>query len=128
MSNIVTYEQAKRLKEIGYNGIVRNYYEPEIYDNVFSGLPSDYNTLLRYEGKRVSAPTVSEALDYLREEKRVACCVRLSWYEENKYYPEYAKGGFMISDRKNLFDTHPIASSALLTAVLDYLEKKGGEG
>lgn len=69
MSNIVTFEQARRLKEIGYDRPILDYFRE--HD---SGLVSEFST--SYAGaqnwneqqrKVFSRPTVSEALDYLRE-------------------------------------------------------------
>ena len=71
--------------------------------------------------------TVSEALDWIREKKNIPSSVHLEFEENNKewfYYGEYGiKGDNRVYDTES-FDTHPLAESALLDAVLTYLEKK----
>lgn len=119
MSNIVTSKQAKRLRNLGYNIWSQfSYYRTDItFQKTPKKFTSDYTV----------APTVCEALDYLREEKEIYCGV-------HPFMWGY-KGVAIIQDKYNPctievepLDTHPLAESALLTAVLDYLEKKGGEG
>lgn len=136
MSNLVTYTQAQRLKKLGFDEETHQEYRTPVV-RVFEGgkakyverEPDVYDT-----GKHVSfygdvsydnctpAPTVSEALDFIRE-KGIACAVGL-------YYSNYKKaityvGSIIEKDTAlstNYFDTHPLAESALLNVVLDYLE------
>ena len=79
--------------------------------------------------------TVSEALDWIREEKGIDCCVffnnELFGNLDNVkaiYYYKYGCNGRIIYNSWNVdyksFDTHPLASSALLDAVLNYLEER----
>lgn len=163
MSNIVTFEQAKELKEFGFNreciywynengtkecpieqGYMEYYYEVDCFLNDWNAKKIDRDLYGSYPPKvSYSAPTVSEALDYLREEKGIYCSVNLKVKGYTKisidtklrtniryYYYVFndISRGAICSESKDKFDTHPLASSALLTAVLDYLEKKGGEG
>lgn len=132
MSNLVTFEQAENLKYLGYRDNCLHFYnynskeeieEAYFFDNEERVFVHDLYEDFNDSNNTCSAPTVSSALDWIREKKGIACCVRLSWYEEKKYFYELVKGGFIISDRKNIFDTHPLAETALLDAVLDYLEK-----
>ena len=116
MSNIVTLEQAKILVELGYNIVLHC----SCHEYECIGCKSVNLSM----AKKLS---VSEALDYLREEKEIYCGV-------HPFMWGY-KGVVIIQDKYNPctievepLDTHPLAESALLTAVLDYLEKKGGEG
>lgn len=132
MSNIVTFEQARRLKEIGYDRPILDYFRE--HD---SGLVSEFST--SYAGaqnwneqqrKVFSRPTVSEALDYLREQKGISCCVDITFdsdLQQWNYFGKRACHGNNWTYQTETFDTYLLASSALLTAVLDYLEKKGGE-
>ncbi len=153
MSNIVTFEQAEKLKYLGFRLNCLHYYNydgkeelEEAYffdgeERVFvHDLYEDFND----SNHTCSAPTVSEALDYLREEKGIengVIPICESFARDNAEgslsmstsFIGYDYSFFDKSDDKgeivNLttFDTHPLASSALLTAVLDYLEKKGGK-
>ena len=79
--------------------------------------------------------TVSEALDWIREEKGIDCCAffnnELFGNLDNAkaiWYYKYGCNGRIIYNSWNVdyksFDTHILAESALLDAVLTYLEKK----
>lgn len=131
MSNIVTFEQAKRLSILGFDK-----YTPSAYFKIKQiGMANEipFGTIIK---DTYQAPTVSEALDYLREEKGVACSVNFVFkYNDttdnvNALYFGKVLQTFprFIDQVTEDYDTHPLAESALLTAVLDYLEKKGGEG
>ena len=141
MSKKVTFEQAKKLKEIGFNVPTLDYLRE--HD---SGLVSEFST--SYAGsenwnaqqrKVYSRPTVSSALDWIREEKKIECGVypfaEESKDEQNPIIIRYEYR--FISYQRNpatkmndlfckvaTFDTHHLASSALLDAVLTYLEQK----
>lgn len=69
--------------------------------------------------------TVSEALDWIREEKGIACATLLA-VTMNGDFIGYK--GVYIDDRNTIYTdlhhTHPLASSALLDSLLTYLEKK----
>lgn len=138
MSKIVTFEQAKKLKELGFDGETHKEYrtpvvrvfesgkakyierEPYVYD---TGRHASFYGDVSYENY-ISAPTVSDALDWVREDKRVICAVDVDyfdgWYYTGKYQ-DMTKMDFQYTDS---FDDHPLASSALLDAVLTYLEQK----
>lgn len=65
--DFVTFEQAKALKELGFDGECRAYY----YDTKeISGNPYPYNYNSRDIGV-TSAPTLSKAQKWLREEKEI---------------------------------------------------------
>lgn len=143
MSKIVTFDQAKRLKEFGYNreclywynengvkecpieqGYMEYYYEVDCFLNDWNAKKISRDLYGSYPpSESCSAPTLSEALDWIREEKEIYCGV----------YPFMwgYKGMAIIQDKYNPctievepLSTHPLAESALLDAVLTYLEKK----
>lgn len=144
MSKIVTFEQAKKLKDFGFDGeclywynedgvkecpieqgYMEYYYEVDCFLNDWNAKKIDRDLYGSYPPKvSYSVPTVSEALDWVREEKRVICAVDVDyfdgWYYTGKYQ-DMTKTDFRYTDS---FDDHPLASSALLTAVLTYLEQK----
>lgn len=141
MSRIVTFEQGKVLKRLGFKEKVTAYYVDGSLDcnnpinwNTNEGL--DENGEYQEEDEYCSAPTVSEALDWVREEKGVACGVHpYAIYEDMPDGDQhFVKWGYKyvafqgLSEwqnmNKDVFDTHPLASSALLDAVLTYLEQK----
>lgn len=137
MSRIVTFEQAKKLKDIGFDysdGNDQTYYHQNgelvtyQYWDYYNDCPDDPLD------SDIPAPTVSDALDWVREEKRVACGVHpYAIYEDMPDGDQhFVKWGYKyvafqgLSEWQNMnkevFDTHPLASSALLDAVLTYLE------
>lgn len=142
MSKKVTFEQAKKLKEIGFDysdGIDQTYYHQNgelvtyQYWDYYNDCPDDPLD------SDIPAPTVSEALDWIREENKIECGVypfaEESKDEQNPIIIRYEYR--FISYQRNpatkindlfckvaTFDTHPLAESALLDAVLTYLEQK----
>lgn len=141
MSEVVTFEQAGRLENIGFDRIISHYYELENGKwGITNTLDKDFKDFfIRYPDERSIirlAPTVSEALDYIREEKGIACGVHpYAIYEDMTDGDQhFVKWGYKyvafqgLSEwqnmNKDVFDTHPLAESDLLDAVLTYLEKK----
>ncbi len=137
MSKDVSLEQAQKLCAIGFNRLVDKSYNVSTGE-IISHVHVNANAL---DGAFYSSPTVSDALDYLREEKGVECGVIPICESFAKDNPDgllgmstrfigYDYSFFDKSDDKGeivnmtTFDTHPLASSALLDAVLTYLEKK----
>lgn len=129
MSKIVKFDQAVQLKKLGYNKGSYNFYlfdkAKETEDSLTEHGKFDNWNLLDHLNLHIgyaTAPTVSEALDFIRE-KRIYCGV----------YPFMwgYKGMAIVQDRHNPctievepLGTHPLASSALLDAVLTYLEER----
>lgn len=150
MSKIVTFEQAKMLKELGFDGeclywyneygvkecpieqgYMEYYYEADCFLNDWNAKKIDRDLYGSYPPKEsYSAPTVCDALDWVREEKGVMCAVELI-RQSNRFggVIGYKYGGVYIAGYFKevllpALDTHPLASSALLDAVLTYLEQK----
>lgn len=114
MSNLVTFEQEQILKMIGFP------FKKKMVDYV--------DDLGRWcKAEKNILPTVSEALDRIREKKGIACSVGLNVNSDNRflgdYIYEYVTEGNRVEGYSG-FDTYPLASSALLTAVLNYLIEK----
>lgn len=145
MSKIVTFEQAKKLKELGFDEETHKEYrtpvvrvfesgkakyierDPDVYD---TGRHASFYGDVSYENY-ISAPTVCDALDWIREEKDIACSVHLMMKlddDSNKLIADNYSWEFWTKDDGINIDfvryTHPLASSALLDAVLTYLEQK----
>ncbi|WP_306540852.1 hypothetical protein [Dysgonomonas sp.] len=132
MSKNVTLDQAQKLCAICFNRLVDKSYNVSTGE-IISHVHVNANAL---DGAFYSCPTVSEALDYLREEKGIACGVHpFAIYEDmpdgDQHFVKWGyryvafKGLSEWQDmNKDVFDTHPLASSALLDAVLTYLEQK----
>lgn len=127
MSRIVTFEQARRLCVIGFNRLVNKSYNVSTGE-ITSHVHVNANVL---DGAYYSCPTVSDALDWVREEKDIECSVHLMMKlddDSNKLIADNYSWEFWTKDDGINIDfvryTHPLASSALLYAVLTYLEQK----
>lgn len=71
--------------------------------------------------------TLSEALYWIREKKGIACGTGLNVNSDNRFLGDYIYEYVIDNNRVDGcsgFDTHSLAESALLDAVLTYLEKK----
>lgn len=113
MSNIVTFEQAKKLKELGFNNEVRFFYKEDGTLD-FDIITDNYNEL---EGI-YSAHSVSDALQWIRDNKQICCGININRYKyEHKYMGENG-----IEHYSQLYDTYPEAETALLDELLNYLE------
>jgi hypothetical protein len=135
---LVTFEQAKRLKALGFNYMVTEGY------NTFSETlqnPSpycrDFNSgVFTVQGHEViSAPTVALALKWIRDEKKIDCGVVffdvVSLAYQGKYQlPNLLKIGDKIFKPRTSYytleghETYEAAESALLDELLTILEKK----
>lgn len=131
MSKDVSLEQAQKLCAIGFNRLVDKSYNVSTGE-IISHVHVNANAL---DGTYYSAPTVSEALDWVREKKGIECGVYpiMIPIRDGLRRMAYAHSAFDLNNNcKRLqldvslvkIDTHPLASSALLDAVLDYLEQK----
>lgn len=131
MSKKVTFDQAKKLKELGFiysDGNDRTYYHKNgelvtyVYWDYYNDCPDDPLD------SDIPAPTVSEALDWIREKKHTPCYVDAGYCHK---YDTVGYWGVILSDfgcikrvQTETSPTHPLAESALLDAVLTYLEQK----
>jgi len=138
-SNLCSFEQAKKLKEIGFDLNTRHVYTPYTNEEQrFWRLEDGYICYREIEKiwnrnstHQYSAPTVSDALDWLREEKGIACSVNFVFkYNDTtdnvdvQYFGQVLQTFPQFTDQVTEdFDTHPLAESALLDAVLTYLEQ-----
>lgn len=115
MSNLVTYEQEQILERIGFS------FKKKTIDCV-----DDLGRWCKDE-KNIS-PTVSDALQWLRENKAVVCYVDVIYHPIEKKAMYLGKilseSGLIIQMKTDEFDTHPLAETALLTAVLNHLNSK----
>lgn len=127
MSEITTPIQARRLRSLGF----KNYSQFSYYKN-----DATYRlTPKNFTSDFIAAPTVYEALDWVREEKGIECGVYpiMIPIRDGLKRMAYAHSAFDLNNnckrlRLNIslvkIDTHHLASSALLYAVLTYLEQK----
>lgn len=106
MSKLVTFEQAKKLKELGYDKDVVRYYKDD--------------------GK-CSAPSTSEALEWFREVKGIHCSVMLGSYFDGsvRYTGQYlidVYTDYIEKQTQLYYDTCSEAESALLDALIEYVK------
>ena len=125
---IVTFEQAKKLKAIGYNLPTRSYYEANgcliTQEESRFILAPKCNTELSTE---YSAMTISDALQWTRKNKEIVCSVKVAmvfrntynfeWYDNSDATDTMGSNGF-----GNVQLLYPEAEAALLDKVLGYLE------
>lgn len=137
MSKIVTFEQAKRLQALGISivsdcGYVGYTKSGELVSRLKFKEDRDYQLIPSW----IRVFTVSEAIDWVRDEKGIECGVHpYAIYEDMPDGDQhFVKWGYKyvafqgLSEWQNMdkevFDTHHLAESALLDAVLTYLEQK----
>lgn len=130
MSELVTFEQAERLENIGFDRIISHYYELENGKwGITNTLDKDFKDFfIRYPDERSIirlAPTVSEALDFIRENyKGLFMSVRFNSYPKPCYVGRVDHLSKFNCIETKSFESHSDCNSALLDAVLTYLEKK----
>ena len=111
----VTFEIAKKLKEKGFKEKCFAYYHPGSAELFFNHIPYkggivadcmySYNSLPveSYIGDLIDAPTVSWALQWLREEKKIYVSISFDLFNDNselwwRYAIEDMKDGSFIVD------------------------------
>lgn len=126
MNNLVTYTQAQRLKKLGFDKQTLSRYIESTgeFVSLYDYQKNDkYRTVVNW----LKCPTVSEAIDFIRE-KGIVCHVDVVVHPISRkveYLGKILSECCLFIKRRTIkFDTHPLAESALLDAVLDYLEKK----
>ena len=125
MSKLVTFEQAKRLKELGCKLLTHAYYSFDEKLRFHTGI-YDWNTYATENTYAV--PTISEALEWFREVKGIHCSVILSDYFDGsvRYTGRYlldVYGGWVERETEYYYDNHSEAESALLDALIEYVSK-----
>lgn len=134
MSKIVGIEQHKKLRKLGFP-MVESCKDEITGQDIVYAFPMPYNESEMRLPKLRGDITLPEALDWIREEKGIECCVffnnELFGNLDNAkaiYYYKYGCNGRIIYNSWNVdyksFDTHLLAESSLLDAVLDYLSIK----
>ena len=114
---LVTFEQAKRLKALGFDWSAYNFYDAT-QDNLLCLNPlvcfvSNHNK----SKTKISAPTVALALKWFSDVKKIRHSVQIN----NGYY------GFISGEdlwESKDFSTYESAESALLDELLTILEKE----
>lgn len=142
MEEYVTFEQAKALKELGFNyGVLHGYSksgrlfensifeEDRCYDVDVFVLTTNHN----YYKDGISAPTQAQAQRWLREVKYINLLVDIAYTEAFDddalyYWRTCDHMGWKLESSKDddvYFDTYEQALSAGIDRVLDNLKEKG---
>ena len=114
---MVTFKQAKFLKDLGFDWECRIMYDCDgilQYESVFSNWNKGSNFF--------SAPTVALTLKWFRDVKKTVCTVDFNYYQNSVYKTEYyASIGLNNNDHhwySENYDTYEDAESALLDELL----------
>ena len=127
---IVSYSQAVKLREAGFDWNTSHYYEKVMVNGLYRDIENDRvlkNSFIADWGKyKLSAPTVALALKWFRDVKG------LTAFCDDKYhgwhYEIYSIGCDAIridgNDLRIFFETYEEAESALLDELLTIIEDK----
>ena len=109
---LVNFEQAKRIKEVGFDWETDNHY----YDLSGTHRKIIHSTKMF---EFISAPTVALALKWARDVKEIPCSVCIA-----TKYPDDDFDAYYISpsDSSDYFETYELAESELLNEILTILE------
>lgn len=131
MENYVTFEQAVKLKEFGFDWRCNHYYQ----DNNQSLHPNFYRDFNKHdklytddeELKKVtlsSAPTLSQAQKWLREVKNIVVLVTCNLdYEKGHEWYWFVDKDFDIEDPEHKYSTYEQALSAGIDKTLELLKQ-----
>lgn len=124
--NLTTYEEAKDLKELGFDKEASNYYmfgSDEVRRN------STYKNW-NITTLAISAPSVSDAIQWIRDTKEIKCAVELVTITDrfrNTIGYEYG-GAYIIDSKKEILlpsvNSFEEAEHALLQSLIKYLKDK----
>lgn len=127
--NRVNIEQARKLKELGYRIPTEYYYDSDNHKFIGHSETGEYDfndpEYLAYDTnpkiKSFSAPYISEALEWIREEKGI-----FSWIEKGfHFWPKIENYNLLSIDFDNTYyDYYEEAESALLDELIHILEEK----
>ena len=121
---IVTFEQAQRLKEAGFDWDVEAYYSYGVLcraKNVWTYHNFNDNCYSIDEVGVMSAPTVALALKWARDVKGMRTGVM--WSIESCGFEWNGQGKFI--GLREVYTTYESAESAFLDALLDEIEERG---
>lgn len=128
MSDFVNFKLAKKLKEKGFKEQCLAYYtkDSDFYyntsygsdvENAFKSFNSRPNHIC---GKRIDAPTISQVLKWLREEKGIHVCITLGEFSDWVYDVSRIDGN-MFCKAEDGFESYEQAALAGVNYCLDNL-------
>ena len=119
--SIVTFDQAKRLFQIGFQEMTFGAYWRDSKAFKLFEYDSNWNKTADANGC-YSAPEVHDALQWFRDEKGIFCTVDMEYYDGIHYFGKFMDIGLKDGGETEEFNNFPEAESALLDALLNYLE------
>jgi hypothetical protein len=127
---LVTFERAKRLKELGFDWLCDFYYAEKgkyLIERPCNNSAAGMNCK---EAPYFAVPTVALTLKWIRDEKKIICFTS-AWYTprgRDKKYKWMWQGRIIIINKHpeetNFYDSYESAESALLDKLLTILEKE----
>jgi hypothetical protein len=115
---LVTFEQAKKLKELGFDWEIEDIYwaDGDYEHNYCLG---NWNDDVGEEEGCISAPTVALALKWFRDEKGIVCYIE---YCDKKYVGEHStfRNLWNCTDE---YDTYEDAESAMLDEIITLINQ-----
>lgn len=128
MEDFVNFEIAKKLKEKGFKEQCLAYYTKDSgfyyntsygsdVENAFKSFNSRPNHIC---GKRIDAPTISQVLKWLREEKGIHVCITLGEFSDWVYDVSRIDGN-MFCKAEDGFESYEQAALAGVNYCLDNL-------
>lgn len=138
MEDFVTFEQAKALKELGFDWKCNHYYfmdwgELISYNpaDIFDQLYVDFNNSSYWnngESYTFSAPTLAQAQKWLREVKNIIVLATCSIdYEQGHEWYWFVDKDIHIGFPEQFYDTYEQALSAGVDKALDFLKEDNNE-
>ena len=125
----VTFEQAKKLKELGFDWETRDYYNSDDHFQKLNplnigGAFKNHNNPngCSYRLKFFSAPTVALALMWFRSVHKLVSEVRI--YSDCVYCFDLHKNGILLHHSLLSFKTYELAESASLDELLNLIKTK----
>jgi hypothetical protein len=122
---LVTYEQAKALKEAGFDWKCMGYFHYNIENTLCESFDPDnenYNDVNEW-GNWISRPTIAHAFMWLREVHRLYVDIPIN--DDGEFYASLKYG--KISVAPGIFSTYPEAELSILTKALEILKNKNGQ-
>lgn len=125
MEDYVSFEQAKTLKELGFDWECNHWFHPlELYKVLESVSYCNHNRFTR----PYSAPTLAQTQKWLREVKGIALNILAhdggGYHWESIFLPVGPEFGDFIGPDNNLYDTYELALSAGIDKALELLKEE----
>jgi hypothetical protein len=128
---LVTFEQAKRLRKLGFDWESRSLYFSDDKKIADDYILFDYNSTKIEPLEAFSAPIVALALKWFRDEKGLFGCVQFAIvnFRKGHYYKYFSFSNKKIAAKSDeLFGKYEDAERALLDGLLSVLEKEYKHG